>query len=103
MFHLFRVTSWDKDLGPQPVVRAVVPGEIARMKAKPPPLDRAISVRGGRLITAPESKKKKKYKYNREFGKGIMGNFLNRTLNRQRITSLIEQQFEEVSNHRFEI
>lgn len=47
-----------------------------------------------------DTKNDKKYKYNREFGKGIMGNFLNRTLNRKKITSRIKEQFEEVSNHR---
>lgn len=52
----------------------------------------------------PVKKEKKKKKIlKREFGKGLVGNLLNRTFNRNRINSKVREQMEDISDHRYAV
>ncbi|XP_057310794.1 inactive rhomboid protein 1-like [Hydractinia symbiolongicarpus] len=91
------VTPWDKSLGPEPTIQSVSP----YAKRRKPEYIRQPSDRRSRMQVKPVKKEKKKKKIlKREFGKGLVGNLLNRTFNRNRINSKVQEQMEDISDHR---
>lgn len=86
------VSSWDPNLGPEPIIQSLSP-KTKRLDAMRPQNERR-----GRIQNIVKKKKLKPLK--REFGKGLVGKLLNRTFNRSRINSKVREQMEEISDHR---
>ena len=91
LFFVCSVSPWDsKVLGPEPRITA------AGQQISRPDYLRQPSERRDRIKTRPPKVKKLK----REFGKGLVGNLLNRTFNRNRINSKVREQMEDIEDHR---
>lgn len=96
----FRVGSWaDRNLGPEPDIQSLSPSANRKSIVR----SQSEQHRRNRIAEKPVAKKKSKLKaLKREYGKGLVGNLLNRTFNRNRINSKVREQMEEISDHRLD-
>lgn len=76
--------------------RPAVPAKEAKDEVEGPPMPPVRSTRGQRISQRPRATNANR----RQYGKGMVGRWLNRTIKRKRLTSTVKKQIENLSDHR---